>query len=433
METRDSAVLSPLRRKEPQGSAALREKYRQVRAQTESLCRPLLDEDYVIQTGAHVSPPKWHLAHTSWFFERFLLEPHLPGYQVFDPHYAYLFNSYYEQMGGFHPREQRGWLSRPPLADVWHYRAHVDDGMLAVFAEMSAADHADLAARIQLGCNHEQQHQELLLMDIKHNFAVNPMRPVYQTAPSRTVGAGEALHWVELEGGLTSIGHGNGAFAFDNEMPRHSIFLRPYRLASRLVTNGEYMEFIKSGGYERAHHWLSDGWRSARDQQWGAPLYWERIEGQWWHMTLAGMRPVEEKEPVCHVSFYEADAYARWAGKRLPSEMEWEYATRGQAVTGNFLESGRYHPVAAEGGGDALIQLFGDVWEWTCSAYAPYPGYRAPNGAIGEYNGKFMCNQLVLRGGACVTPRAHIRASYRNFFYPADRWQFSGIRLADEV
>src|SRR3569623_2627336 len=306
-------------------------------------------------------------------------------------------------MGGFHPREQRGWLSRPPLADVWHYRAHVDDGMLAVFAEMSAADHADLAARIQLGCNHEQQHQELLLMDIKHNFAVNPMRPVYQTAPRRTVGAGEALHWVALEGGLTSIGHGNGAFAFDNEMPRHSNFLRPYRLASRLVPNGEYLEFIKSGGYERAHHSVSDGWRSARDQQWGAPLYWERIEGQWRDKTLAGMRPVEEKEPVCHVSFYEAAAYARWAGTRQPSEMEWEYATRGQAVTGNFLESGRYHPVAAEGGGDALIQLFGDVWVLTCSAYAPYPGYRAPNGAIGEYNGKFMCNQLVLRGGACVT------------------------------
>lgn len=412
--------------------ATITEQYQRVRAQTEVLCQPLLDEDHCMQTAPFVSPPKWHLAHTTWFFERFLLEPLLPRYEPFEPRYAYLFNSYYEQMGGFHPREQRGWLSRPPLADVRRYRSYVDDAMLALFAECAAAEDEEMMTRVALGMHHEQQHQELLLMDIKHNFAMNPLRPVYRPATTAAAAGSEPLRWIELEGGLTSAGHDGDGFCFDNETPRHSVFLQPFRLASRLVTNGEYLEFMRSGGYERPQHWMSDGWRYVREQGRRAPLYWERGDEQWWHMTLAGMQPLDEHAPVCHVSYYEADAYARWAGKRLPSEAEWECAARGQPIAGNFLENGRYHPVAMHGG-DGIGQLYGDTWEWTRSAYAPYPGYRAPAGAIGEYNGKFMCNQLVLRGGCSVTPRSHIRASYRNFFYPDDRWQFSGIRLADDV
>lgn len=434
METISPALLKPPRKKGFSPSLAMvKKRYPQVRLQTEQLCAPLQTDDYCLQTAEYVSPPKWHLAHTSWFFERFILEASLASYQVFDVQYAYLFNSYYEQMGGFYPRSQRGWLSRPSVADVYKYRAHVDDAVLTLLERLSEERDEAVIARIELGLHHEQQHQELLLTDIKHNFAQNPLRPAYQAAQPSRVGETVTLQWLEHPGGLASIGHDGEGFCFDNERPRHSVFVPPYRLASHPVTNGEYMEFIKSGAYERPHYWLADGWRVARDHGWHAPLYWERIEGQWWQMTLAGLRPVAEAEPLCHVSFYEADAYARWAGKRLPTETEWELAAREQNIAGNFLESGLYRPASAQEGNDPLKQIFGDVWEWTQSPYTAYPGYRPPAGAIGEYNGKFMCNQIVMRGGSCATPRSHVRATYRNFFYPADRWQFSGIRLADEL
>ncbi len=434
METVSTASLKPPKRKALSRCLAfVVERYPQLRSQTLELCAPLLEEDYGVQTAEFVSPPKWHLAHTSWFFERFVLEPFSPGYTVFHPHYSYLFNSYYEQMGAFYPRAQRGWLSRPAAAEVRDYRAHVDEAMRRLCAGLNLMRDQQAIARIELGLHHEQQHQELLMTDIKHNFAMNPLRPAYHPAAPSRAGEAAALRWLTYPGGLASIGHGGEDFCFDNERPRHSAFVPPYRLASHLVTNGEYMEFIKSGGYERAHYWLADAWRVLRENDWQAPLYWEHIEGRWWQMTLAGMRPVEETEPVCHVSFYEADAYARWAGKRLPSETEWELAAREQPIAGNLLESGIYQPALVAEGSDELKQIFGDVWEWTQSPYTPYPGYRPPMGAIGEYNGKFMCNQMVLRGGSCVTPRTHLRASYRNFFYPADRWQFSGIRLADDL
>lgn len=434
MEIADIELFKSLKTRGVPSLVTLDDQYQRVRAQTESLCRPLLDEDYGIQSAAFVSPPKWHLAHTAWFFERFLLERFLDDYFPFHPQYAYLFNSYYEQLdGGFHPRDRRGCLSRPSLAEVKQYREHVDDGMRALFSQYAGEENDTLRATIELGLHHEQQHQELLLMDIKYNFAMNPLRPVYYKSGVRERTETVPLQWLELEGGLTSIGHGGSGFAFDNEIPRHTVFLRPFRIASHPVTNGEYLEFIKAGGYEKPQYWLSDGWRAVNEQRWSAPLYWERIENEWWEMSLSGMRPVVEDEPVCHVSFYEAEAYAHWAGKRLPTEMEWEFAARDYEVEGNFLEWGIYHPAVAQHRGNDLKQVFGDTWEWTRSAYTPYPGYRASTGAIGEYNGKFMCNQMVLRGGCCVTPRSHMRASYRNFFYPPDRWQFSGIRLADDL
>lgn len=429
----NSSGLQPARRQEVSLLAVLREQYQRVRAETDALCAPLHDEDCGVQGASFVSPPKWHLAHTSWFFERFLLEPALRDYRPFDPHYAYLFNSYYEQMGEFHPRNQRGILSRPTRSEIKQYRSYVDDAMSILFVQCLAEDDPDIVARIELGLHHEQQHQELLLMDVKFNFALNPLRPAYHEAAVSKAEAGAALRWLDYEGGLISIGHIGKTFAFDNETPSHTVFLRPFRLASRLVTNGEYMEFIKSGGYEQPQYWLSDGWQGVREHHWKAPLYWEKIEERWWQMDLSGMCPVDECEPVCHVNFYEADAYARWAGKRLPTEVEWECAARDAPIVGNFMETRRYRPDVARGGAGNLAQMFGDAWEWMCSAYAPYPGYRAPAGAIGEYNGKFMCNQMVLRGGACVTPRSHVRASYRNFYYPSDRWQFAGIRLADDA
>jgi ergothioneine biosynthesis protein EgtB len=297
-----------------------------------------------------------------------------------------------------------------------------------------ASQRDEIAARLALGLNHEQQHQELLLTDIKYNFGINPLRPAYSAVKHPKTGSAPASEWLDYSGGLKEIGHAGSGFAYDNETPRHKLYLRDYRLASRVVTNGEFLEFIEAGGYRRADLWLSDGWAAVKQRGWQAPLYWENIDGEWWLMTLSGMRPLDENEPVCHVSYYEADAYARFRGKRLPTEAEWECAAADCAIRGNFRESGRYHPVAvSEPEGRRIAQLFGDVWEWTQSPYAPYPGFKPLAGAIGEYNGKFMCNQMVLRGGSCATPRSHIRASYRNFFYPPDRWQFTGIRLAEDA
>jgi ergothioneine biosynthesis protein EgtB len=404
--------------------------YQQVRQLSESICHPLATEDYVIQSMADVSPPKWHLAHTTWFFETFLLS-HLPDYEVFHPKFGYLFNSYYEAVGKRHPRPQRGLLSRPSVEEIYRYRAYVDAAMQSILQ----LNQPSLSSLILLGLHHEQQHQELLLTDIKHILSSNPLRPAYRSDIPSYMSVGSQQHtasneqWLDYPGGLYPIGHGGQDFAFDNESPVHQVYLQDYYLASRLVTNEEYLEFIEAGGYSKPEYWLSEGWTTMQTEQWNAPLYWEQIDGSWWVMSLSGLRPLNLQEPVCHVSFYEADAYARWREKRLPTETEWEVAAVQVPIQGNFLENGLLHPMPAAGT-TRPDQLFGDVWEWTQSAYLPYPGFKPAAGAVGEYNGKFMCNQMVLRGGSCVTPPNHIRPTYRNFFPPSARWQFTGIRLA---
>ncbi|MEJ2347112.1 MAG: ergothioneine biosynthesis protein EgtB [Gammaproteobacteria bacterium] len=417
------------------GGPGLTKRYRDVRSDSEALCRPLVTEDYCIQTMPDVSPPKWHLAHTSWFFECFLLQPLLRGYELFHPGYHYLFNSYYETVGRPYPRPRRGLLARPTVDEVHAYRRHVDQAMEELLARAERGDEphrkAEAVSRTVLGLHHEQQHQELLLTDIKHIFAANPLRPAYRDLPRPAPAADAPLQWCEFEGGLRQIGHDGDGFAFDNETPRHRVYLNDFALGSRLVTNGEYLEFMAAGGYRQPEHWLSEGWSTVRREDWEAPLYWQRQDGCWWLMTLSGMRPVDEYEPVCHVSLYEADAYARWAGKRLPTEAEWEVAAGEREPTGNLRPAGYLHPVPAAAG-EPPAQLYGDAWEWTQSAYGPYPGYRPLGGALGEYNGKFMSSQNVLRGGSCATPPDHMRATYRNFFYPPDRWQFTGIRLAED-
>lgn len=403
----------------------LARRYAAVRAQTEALCRPLAVDDYQVQSVPEASPPKWHIAHVTWFFETFLLRPFAPRYRVFHPRFEHLFNSYYETVGTFHPRGERGALSRPTVAEVYAYRAHVDAAMGALLEGVGDERWDEVAARVTLGLNHEQQHQELLLMDVKRNFFANPLRPAYAEALPAAAAA-LAFAWLECDGGTVEIGHAGAGFAFDNETPRHPRILPPHRLASRPVTNGEYLEFVEAGGYGEPRHWLADGWAKVREANWRAPLYWEKIDGRWWEMTLGGMQPLSEDAPVCHVSYYEAEAYARWADARLPVEAELEAQLAARPREGNFVESGRLHPAPGDG------QWYGDVWEWTSSAYSPYPGFRPLPGSLGEYNGKFMVNQLVLRGGCCASPRAHLRASYRNFFYPHDRWQFAGIRLAQD-
>lgn len=406
--------------------------YHRVRKDTEDLCRPLATEDYCIQTAPFVSPAKWHIAHISWFFEAFLLKPHLPGYREFNQRFDYLFNSYYETHGTPYPRPERGLLSRPTVEEIYQYRAHVDGAMSELIDAIDDELWGAFSARVVLGLHHEQQHQELLLTDIKHVFAHNPLRPAYcNTKPSLDC-TPVVLEWFEYDGGVKRIGHEDQAFCFDNETPRHRVLVNNHALASRLVTNGEFLAFMESGGYKKPDYWLSDGWSTVCREQWTAPLYWEEDDGTWSHMTMAGMRAVRMDEPVCHVSFYEADAYARWAGKRLPTEPELELAAAGRRIEGNFRESAHLHPRPALADNNTPRQVFGDVWEWTQSPYGPYPGFRPLEGTLGEYNGKFMCSQLVLRGGSCVTPVSHIRATYRNFFYPGDRWQFTGIRLADD-
>jgi len=406
------------------------QRYLGVRRHTAALCAPLTVEDQVIQTMPEVSPSKWHLAHTTWFFETFILQVFSPGYQPFDAQFACLFNSYYEGAGDMWPRPQRGLLSRPTVQAIHNYREHVD-AAVTDFLATDAGQQAAVVERIILGLNHEQQHQELILTDIKHVFAANPLRPVYQPAQeAAAAGTAPDISWHARPAGMYQPGHDGAGFAYDNETPRHRAWTDNYALASRLVTNGEFTAFMDAGGYSEPRHWLSDGWAVVKQHNWQAPLYWERRDNDWWHFTLAGMQPVDAAAPVCHVSFYEADAYARWAGKRLPTELEWEIVAAGEPLTGNFRDSGHLAPVAATVPG--LVQLYGDVWEWTASPYTAYPGYQVPEGTIGEYNGKFMCNQWVLRGGSCVTAADHIRPSYRNFFYPADRWQFSGIRLAED-
>jgi ergothioneine biosynthesis protein EgtB len=404
--------------------------YQSTRAQTLALAAPLSAEDCVVQSMPDASPVKWHLAHTSWFFETFVLEPGLPGFAPYRDAFRVLFNSYYVSVGPRHPRPERGLLSRPSLDEVAAYRASVDERMQALFAR-----HPEQIARlfdvIELGLHHEQQHQELILADVKHALSRNPLLPAYQAARARAGAAPSALRWSALPDGVRQIGHSGEGFSFDNERPRHRVFVGDYEIAERLATNAEYLEFIADGGYRRPELWLSEGWDLRSAQGWDAPLYWLERDGAWSEFTLEGARALEPAAPATHLSYYEADAYARWRGARLPTEAEWEIVAAGREPAGNFLESGRLHPapLGAAGGG----QFFGDAWEWTSSSYAPYPGFRPPEGAVGEYNGKFMVNQYVLRGGSCATPRSHIRATYRNFFPAAARWQFSGIRLARDV
>lgn len=391
---------------------------------------PLKIEDYVVQASPDVSPMKWHLAHTTWFFERFVLTPFSPAYRLFHPGFDHLFNSYYETVGKPFPRSERGWLSRPTVKEIWGYRQYVEEHVEKLLLDNSTPLYS-VWPTIEIGIHHEQQHQELMLTDLKYNFYVNPLKPVYRECASRQArpNTNNSFEWETFDGGLVEIGHDGQGFAFDNEGPRHKLWLEPYRLASRPVTNGEFLAFMEDGGYHEVSYWLSDGWTTVRREGWRAPLYWEQIDGEWYYFTLSGMRAVDEREPVTHISFYEADAYARWAEKRLPTEAEWENAFASCKIKGNFADTRYYHPCADETGG--VESVYGDVWEWTASPYVPYPGNTPLEGALGEYNAKFMANQMVLRGGSCVTPASHIRPTYRNFFQPDKRWQFSGLRLAE--
>lgn len=411
------------------------ERYQNIRSFTEQLCEPLATEDYVIQSMPDVSPTKWHLAHVSWFFETFLLFPAISEYRSLHPQYAYLFNSYYNTIGERHCRPNRGLISRPTVKETYQYRKYVDEHVLDLLEKIDEQRLMELAFIITLGFHHEQQHQELILTDIKHVFSCNPLYPTYKKRPPVNASSIPPMEWVAFPEGIYWIGHEGEGFAFDNEGPRHREFVQPFQLASRLVTNGEYLKFIEDGGYQNPLLWLSEGWATVRAEEWQAPLYWERRDGRWWTMTLSGLREVDMAEPVCHVSYYEADAYARWAGARLPTEAEWEVAARDVPIEGNFVENGLYHPAPLNASSTVgkLAQMYGDVWEWTQSSYSPYPGFRPGPGAIGEYNGKFMCNQYVLRGGSCATSRSHIRPTYRNFFPANAQWQFMGIRLAREV
>lgn len=413
------------------------EAYEAVRLATLALVKPLSEADCTVQSMPDASPVKWHLAHTSWFFETFVLTPHVAGYAVFNPAFKVLFNSYYHAVGARHPRAERGQITRPGLQEVLAYRAHVDAAMGRLMTLGGLSPDAD--ALIELGCHHEQQHQELILTDVKHLLSLNPLRPVYQKHWPLTTIQPSKSSWVDVAEGLYEIGHDRtqtgSAFAFDNESPRHRVWLNAFQIASQPVTHGDFMAFVNDGGYQRSDLWLSAGWDAVYAGGWEGPLYWEQKDHCWSVFTLHGEVPVEPHAPVCHVSFYEAEAYARWAGARLPTEAEWEVASRSAASRGNFLESGTLHPLALREASpdNEMAQAFGDVWEWTRSDYAPYPHFQAAAGAVGEYNGKFMSGQYVLRGGSCTTPASHIRATYRNFFAPQTRWQFSGLRLARDV
>jgi ergothioneine biosynthesis protein EgtB len=434
--------------------ATLSQRFRATRRQTLALCEPLTPEDMMVQSCPEASPVKWHLAHTSWFFESFILREFVPGYRAFNPDYTWLFNSYYQSFSAFPEKRLRSSFSRPPLQEILRYREHVDE---AIERLLEGEADPEALKRVELGVNHEEQHQELLLTDILHAFFTNPLRPAYAEKPrsSKTNKRPAALSFLRFEGGLQETGHAGQGFCFDNELPRHRVWLEPYSLADRLVTCEEFAEFMADGGYRRPELWLSDGWNAVTNNHWRAPLYWSSESGDWSLFTLRGEQPLAAvgSAPVSHVSYYEADAYARWAGRRLATEAEWEAAAEGHLVSGNLLDSARLMPApvpelltkqtstrkqAEPSPGVAAptppfacpAQLFGDCWEWTASAYLGYPGFRPLPGSLGEYNGKFMNGQFILRGGSCVTPAAHIRSSYRNFFFPETRWQFAGIRLA---
>jgi ergothioneine biosynthesis protein EgtB len=414
----------------PTTESTLRDRLFETRRLSSDLAAPLSDEDQVVQAMDDASPTKWHLAHTTWFFEAFLLKRFLPDYRVFDERFEYCFNSYYESVGARQPRAKRGLLTRPSAQEVRDYREFVDAALARLFDQKLKPEAAEL---IELGINHEQQHQELLLTDMLALFAAEPLKPAYREADPG-VGAGDAapLGWVAFDGGIFEVGHDGTGFAYDNEGPRHEQLVRPFKLADRCVTNAEWAEFIEDCGYATPTLWLADGWNTVKGQDWNGPLYVEQADGGMMQMSLLGFRPVDPAAPVTHVSYYEADAFARWAGYRLPTEFEWEVASASVKVEGRDLGAGHLRPMPAKPG-SGLKQMFGDVWEWTASAYLPYPGFKAAPGAVGEYNGKFMCSQFVLRGGSCATPEGHVRRTYRNFFYPHQRWQFTGLRLAQDA
>ena len=410
---------------------SLLRRFRDVRDRTVSLAAPLAPEDMVVQSMPDASPTKWHLGHTSWFFEALVLEAGRPGLPWYDPVYPYLFNSYYNSLGNQFPRPRRGLITRPTVAEVERYRRHVDDAVTALVVGAEEEEMRRLGPVIEIGTHHEQQHQELILTDIKHALAQNPLRPVYRPragdpGPHTTP---PAAGWSRFEEGIHTIGHAGGGFAYDNEGPAHRVLLPAFEISERPVTNAEVLAFIEDGGYQRPELWLSEGWTAVQREGWAAPLYFEELDGGWWHFTLAGQATLDPAEPACHLSYFEADALARWAGARLPTEFEWEVAAAAAPVAGTFMESERFHPAPLPGT-PGTHGYYGDVWQWTSSSYAPYPGYRAGDGALGEYNGKFMCNQYVLRGGSCATPRSHIRPTYRNFWAPHTRFQFAGCRLA---
>ena len=415
-------------------------RFLQVRKFTEALTADLAPEDCVVQSMPDVSPAKWHLAHTTWFFETFVLKKRIPDYQPEIPEYAFLFNSYYNAAGDMHRRDLRGLISRPTVDQTRRYRSSINSRVADLIADADDALLEELEPIIVLGIHHEQQHQELMLTDIKHVFAQNPLYPVFRARKSDTSSKDvPPITFIPFDEVVTEIGYAGNGFSYDNESPRHRCLIPAFSLASRPVTNGEYLQFMEAGGYKRTEFWLSLGWMTVNEQRWEAPLYWQKRDDEWWNFTLSGLRRVEPSEPVTHISYFEADAYAKWAGARLPTEFELEHVADQQPIAGNFVEQEHFHPQpwhrhpADDHGLEAhatLHQIFGDVWEWTRSSYAPYPGYRAEPGALGEYNGKFMCNQYVLRGGSCATSQTHIRPTYRNFFQPEKRWQFTGIRLA---
>jgi len=426
-------------RTSPSRASRLIEQFRQVRDFSTHLCGSLEPEDYVVQSMPDVSPTKWHLAHTSWFFETFVVKVWMQRYRSEVPQYAYLFNSYYNAAGDMHRRDLRGLISRPTVSETYRFRQSIDECVIKLLEDADETLLSEIEPVLTLGIHHEQQHQELLVTDIKHVFFQNPLFPVFQ--PGAAVSETSRIapqHFVEFDEATILIGHEGTGFSYDNESPRHRALVPAFSLSNRLITNGEYLAFMEAGGYTRPEFWLSLGWATVNESassRWQAPLYWVQRDGAWWNFTLSGFRPINESEPVTHVSYFEADAYANWDGARLPTEFEWEHAASELPVEGNFVDAQQFHPAPVAGANDdgTLHQMFGDVWQWTRSAYLPYPGYRAVPGALGEYNGKFMCNQMVLRGGSCATSRSHIRSTYRNFFQPEKRWQFTGIRLARDL
>ncbi len=406
-------------------------RYRQVRGFSERLCETLEPEDYVVQSMPDVSPTKWHLAHTSWFFETFVLKVWQPDYRPAVPEYAYLFNSYYNAAGDMHRRDLRGLISRPTVSETYRFRHSIDTQIAKLLETASDDVLAEIEPVFTIGLHHEQQHQELLVTDIKHVFSQNPLHPVFREREETEEGEIAPAGFVDFDEAILEIGHAGDDFSYDNESPRHRALVPAFSLATRPVTNGEYLAFIEAGGYRKSEFWLSLGWTTRHERGWQAPKYWTQQDGVCWNFTLAGMRPVNLAEPVTHISYFEADAFANWSGARLPTEFEWERAAAGLPIAGNFVDTERFQPAPVDGSTSTkLQQMYGDVWEWTRSAYLPYPGYRAAPGALGEYNGKFMCNQMVLRGGSCATSQNHMRATYRNFFQPEKRWQFTGLRLA---
>lgn len=428
----DATTAQPTRTEslERHSKENLIDRFRTIRNFSHQLADPLETEDFVVQAMENTSPIKWHLAHVSWFYETFVLEEAIPEYESLHPQYSYIFNSYYLQTGEPHSRSKRGLLSRPTVQQVFEYRQYVDNQILEFIEQADDEQLAEFGPVIEIGNHHEQQHQELMITDLKYMFAQNPLYPRYKDLSSPNGRTPDPLNWVAFEEGIYEIGNDGGEYTYDNEHPRHRVFLEPFELSDRLITNGEYMEFIEDGGYQRSPLWLDDGWATVNKRGWDSPLYWVKKEDEWHYYTLGGLRKINPHEPVTHISYFEADAFARWADARLPAEAEWEVAAGDKPCQGNFVEEGNFHPRPLQEKSAGIKQMFGDVWEWTMSSYEPYPGYKPLPGALGEYNGKFMCSQYVLRGGSCATSETHIRNTYRNFFYPDARWQFNGIRLA---